>query len=93
MFPASTKENVANDVKLGANRVKEEVRHTAANVGDDLEYAANTAGRKVRQYFDTASDEISHAAEAVTTQIRSKPLQSSLVALAAGFVLGALFRR
>ena len=93
MFPASTKESVANEAKLGANRVKEDIRHTASNIGDDLEAAANTAGRKVRQYFDTASDEITHAAETVTTQIRNKPVQSSLMALGVGFVIGALFRR
>lgn len=92
MFTA-TKDNVANDLKSGANNLKNEARDTAYQVTDDLRDVANRTGRKVRGLIDTASDEISHATESVSTQIRTNPVQSSLIALGAGFILGALLRR
>ena len=91
----STKENEDRvaDVKLAANKVKNDVRDGASNLRDDLQNAANRTGRSVREFFHTASDEFNHAADSVTTQIRHKPVQSSLIALGAGFILGALLRR
>ncbi len=59
----------------------------------DLREAANRAGRKVWNLVHHAGDEITHARDTVTTQIRTKPMQSSLAALGLGFVLGALLRR
>ena len=60
---------------------------------NDIRTAANMAGHKVRNLYDTARNEISHATDTVSTQIRTKPVQSSLMALGVGFVLGSLFRR
>ena len=88
-----TAKDIANDAKSTANRVKDEVSDTVTELRADLETTARKAGRKVRQYFDTASDEVVHAADVVKGQIRTNPVQSSVIALAAGFVLGALFRR
>jgi len=65
----------------------------AGKLEDDLHVAANNAGRKVREFIHTASDEFAHTKDTVTTQIRTNPVQSSLIALGVGFVLGALFRR
>jgi ElaB/YqjD/DUF883 family membrane-anchored ribosome-binding protein len=93
MFPATTKDTISNDVKLGANRIRDDVRQTANDVHSNLEITASKAGRKVREYFDSASEEVTHAADAVTSQIRSNPVQSSLLALGAGFIIGALLRR
>lgn len=63
------------------------------NSADELCDAANKAGRAVSSAYYAASDEIIDAAEAVKTKIRTNPIQSSLIALAAGFVLSALLRR
>ena len=59
----------------------------------DLRSAANEAGHKVRHFIDDASDRITHASETVTTQIRSNPVQSSMIALGVGFLVGLLARR
>ncbi len=72
--------------------------HTsAADAGQeakrDLNAAANEAGRKGRGFLHMASDELTHARDTVTTHVRSNPVQSSLVALGVGFVLGTLLRR
>ncbi|NBX02467.1 MAG: DUF883 family protein [Alphaproteobacteria bacterium] len=79
MFPSSAK---TDNLQNAANDVK-----------DDLQNAANQAGRKVRSLYNTASDEISHASETVTTEIRSNPIRSSVIALGVGVLLGALIRR
>jgi len=59
------------------------------------EYAAKArdAGAKVRSIVDNATGEVSEISETVEARIHEKPVQSTLVALAAGFVLGMLFRR
>lgn len=99
MFSATAKDNISNDTKAGVNRIKEDVRNTIGDVRNtagearaDLEAVASNAGRKVRQYFDDASEEISDAADAVKTQIRKNPIQSSILALTTGFILGSFLR-
>ena len=54
---------------------------------------ANDAGRKVSNFMKSARDNVSHTTESVTSEIRNKPVQSTLIALGAGFLLSALFRR
>jgi hypothetical protein len=54
---------------------------------------ANNAGRKVREVMYSAGDELAHAQDTVTTEIRTNPVRSSLIALGVGFVLGSLLRR
>ena len=60
---------------------------------DDMENVANKAGRKVRAYIDNAGDELANVTDNVKSQIREKPVQSSIIALAIGFVLGGLLSR
>lgn len=80
-------------VKNAANNLKNEAREEWEETRDDLSAIANRAGKRVRSFLNSASDELTHASDTVTTQIRSNPVQSSLIALGAGFILGALFRR
>ena len=97
MFTTATKDSAANDlkndVKSAARNIKDEAKNTAYDAYDDLSSAANRTGRKVRTLIDSAGGEISNATEGLTTQIKGAPVQSSLLALAAGFFLGVLLRR
>jgi len=93
MYSATNKDTAIKDVKNAASNIRDEVVDTAYEVKNDLRGAANQAGIKVRSFFNSASDEISHASDSVTKQVRANPVQSSLIALGAGFILGALFRR
>lgn len=93
MFPSQTKEDTVRNLKGTAQAVRDDARETANDVAYDLRDAANKAGRRVRGFINHAGDELSHAGDAVTSQIRSNPVQSSIAALAVGFVLGALLRR
>ena len=82
---------------MSSSTVKDEtIRHVkkaAHEADDDLHDAANQAGRKVRGMLDTAGDEITHAGNRVSKEIHTNPVQSSLIALGVGVVLGALLRR
>lgn len=88
----SVKES-ANKLKNEAREDIEEVREGLEVVKDDLRDVANRAGRKVRNFIDSASSEATHVRDTVTHRIEDKPVQSALIALGAGFILGALFRR
>lgn len=73
--------------------LKNAARDSVNDVSAEFAHAANKAGRKVRSFIDTASEDFTHVSETVTTEIRSNPVQSSLIALGVGIVLGKLFFR
>lgn len=95
----STSVNQGRDSRGGQSWSKDGLGQAADRVSDNLENAAAQAGQKVRELADNASEELAYAgkkisqsSEAVMTQIRAHPVQSSLMALAAGFVLGKVIR-
>jgi hypothetical protein len=85
--------NDAKRTQANANKTVDAARDTVVDLQDDFRSVANRTGRKVRDFIDHAADEVHHARDSVTTQIKAKPVESSLVALAIGFVIGALARR
>jgi len=60
---------------------------------DSVMDAAKDAGGKVTDFIKSARENVSHTTETVTSEIRNKPVQSSLIALGVGFLLSTLFRR
>lgn len=69
-------------IKKEARDVKESINSTVKNVGS-----------KVYHLFGTAGEEIVHAKDTVAKEIRSNPVQSTLIALGVGYVLGKLLSR
>ena len=92
MINAGKEENIAN-LKNSTQNLRSAVGNVAEDAKEDLRVVANNAGKRVRDFIHTASDEVTHAKDTVTSQIRTNPVQSSMVALGIGFLLGALFRR
>ena len=92
MYTAAKDDTVSN-LKNSAQNVRSAANETFEDAKHDLRETANKAGRKVRELVHNANDEIVHAKDVVTTQIRNKPVQSSMIALGVGVVLGALLRR
>jgi len=88
MFTAAKDDTISN-LKNGTPAFRESTDDTK----ESLRNTANKAGHKVRELLYSTGDEISHAKETVTTQIRTNPLQSSLIALGVGYIFGTLFRR
>ena len=84
MFSSTTKDDTVRNLRGNRSNAASET---------DLRDVANNAGRKMSGFINSASGEVSHATETVTTQIRTKPLQSAMIAIGIGFVLGALLRR
>ena len=105
MFTTATKdsvrdtfENVKADVKDGANRASKDFRNVANNVRNDmsfnnLEGAAHQIGESVHEYVDNATRQINDISNQVGSQIRTNPVQATVVALAVGFLFGVLTRR
>jgi len=54
---------------------------------------AHKAGHKLREVMDSASDEARDVTAATIRQVRSNPVQSSMIAAGVGFLLGLLLRR
>lgn len=70
-----------------------ESRRSSTTEDSSLRDSANKAGTKAREFVDTASEKLSTAADSISSQIQEKPVQSSLIALGVGLVLGFLVSR
>jgi len=85
--------HIVGDIKETARHLKGEARDAATAVKEDLEIIARQTGSHVREFVDSAENGIKDAGGKVATKIRDNPIQSSLIALGAGVVLGLIFRR
>lgn len=89
--------STAKSARHDANKQAHDLRAAAYNVADiareDLVDFANVAGKKVRGLIENYSEEVANTTETVATHVRNKPLQSALIALGAGFIIGLLARR
>lgn len=92
-YASATKESAADDVRENAYRTRNDIRGSASNTADNVADAAQTAGRKVRDFIDDTSDKLHSTTDRLSHEVRDNPIQSTLIALSAGFVLGMLFRR
>ncbi len=72
---------------------KQNGKHAVEGEIENLREAAHQAGRSVRNFYNSATDEAGNVAEAVKDEIRNHPIRASLIALAAGFVLGFALRK
>jgi len=82
-----------DDLKETARHFKADTREAASAMKDDLEDAARRTGRHARDIVDSAGHSLSGAGEVLTVKIRDNPVQSSLIALGVGIVLGILFKK
>lgn len=92
MYNATKDDNISS-LKSSAKNIRNVASEAADEAAVSLSDAANKAGRKLRDVLENAETEFTHAKDKVTTQIRSNPVQSSMVALGVGFIIGALLRR
>ena len=79
--------------KESTNQNMRPVRDAAEDTTDSLRDVAGKAGSQIRHFFDAAGNELDHARQVVVKQVHTHPLQSGLMALGAGFLLGLLVRR
>lgn len=91
---ANQKKDEAVDTAKKAGRQFEDAGKQAVNdAKTDFADAAHNAGQEVRRYFTTAVDKAEEVTSDVEGRIRSKPVESTLLALGAGFLIGFLARR
>jgi len=77
---------------------------TAADIGrklkdlaqrfhNDPEGTAHQVGRELRALLDSAGDNLHDAGETITAKIRQKPVESTMVGLGIGALIGLLLGR
>ncbi len=91
MFASATKEekeerSAAENIRANAARIKNDANNAAHTIKEDLNDLAHDAGRHVREMAGNVE-------ESFICKIRDNPVQSSLIALGAGVMLGILIRR
>jgi len=103
----STKDDVVSDLKSGAASLSRDARNTANNVKNDIrsgmreandtradwESSAHEFGAQARDCLNQATRELRDTTSEIRGRITRNPVESSVVALAVGFLLGQLFRR
>lgn len=75
-------DNTAHTLKDGVDRAVTNLRQTA-----------NETGEKIRDVVEKTAEETVHAGKAVTGYVRGNPIESSLLALGLGVIIGAVMRR
>jgi len=85
--------HVIHDVKEAARHFKGDAKDAAAAVRDDLEDVARRTGHHARELADSAGHSLADVGAAMKVKIRDNPVQSSLIALGIGLMVGALYRR
>ena len=96
MLSTATKAAAGVTKGLAENDVRNTVRdaeHRAADVANHVADYASEAGAKVRGLVNRTVDDVSHVSRNVESEIKTNPMRSSLVALGAGFIIGALLTR
>jgi ElaB/YqjD/DUF883 family membrane-anchored ribosome-binding protein len=91
MFNTQTQQY--DKLKSETNKAADRANKKVAEFSENASEAAHNAGEKVRNFLETARTDVSEASRAVKSQIKNKPIQSSLIALGIGYVIGALARR
>ncbi len=59
----------------------------------DIQDAAQSAGSSIRSYYDEKRSELNELADEYSAQVRRRPIQTTVVAAAFGYLLGRLFSR
>ncbi|MDX2027221.1 MAG: hypothetical protein SFW62_01145 [Alphaproteobacteria bacterium] len=81
------------DIRDNVRRAKGTARDALGSVREDLSEAAHNAGHQVRELVDSAGKGLTQATQSVSKKVRANPLQSTLIALGLGFVVGTILRR
>jgi ElaB/YqjD/DUF883 family membrane-anchored ribosome-binding protein len=96
MASSSTKSdmnNLKSDIRRTTQAAGRDARTAVEDAGSSVSHFANKVGSEVRDYVDTVNEDITTAANAITGEIRTNPLRSSLIALGVGVILGVLLRK
>lgn len=87
------KEQGINNLKQAGRNFQDAGRDAAEELGSNLVEKAEQAGEEVRRYVSNVSEKMASAGSDLEHTIKEKPVQSTLIALGAGIILGMLFRK
>lgn len=80
-----------NELSNKAKREDSDVSDRLSNFKHQVEDAAHDAGRSLRNFYDEKRGELQELSEEFSATVRRRPIQTSLAALAFGYLLGRLF--
>jgi len=84
---------ITDAVKESARQFKDSTRDAASAIKDDLGAVAQRTTKHVRELADSAEHGLADIGDAMAAKIHHHPIQSALVALGIGVVVGMLYRR
>jgi len=93
MNQTSTFKDKAAANAYAAKDAAKEAISTYQNVENTVRDTAERLGRETRDVVDNVTTQVRDYSGQVRTKIEDQPLQSTVAALAIGFVVGFLFRR
>ena len=81
-----------NDLQNKAKRddALDNVSERLTRFKGDIQDAAQDAGRSIRSYYDEKRSELSELADEYSATVRRRPIQTTLVAAAFGYLIGRL---
>jgi len=86
-------QTTVDDIRDGARRIKEDVRQAAGTFKNDIEDVAREAGAQARACAGSVEKNVKDTLGSVTNKINDNPVQSSVIALGVGVLLGLVFFR
>lgn len=84
---------ITDAVKDSARHFKDSTKDAAASIKDDLGAVAQRTTKQVRELADAAEHNLADIGDAMANKIHNHPVQSTLIALGVGVVVGLLYRR
>lgn len=88
--PVNGYQNTANG---STDSLRGDIHGSMDNAKQHARELAHEAKIRAQGVVDTAGHKLSDATDKVAVRVQAKPLQSSLIALGAGFILALLIRR
>ena len=81
-----------NDLQNKQNRDEaiDDVSKRLTKFKGEIQDAAQDAGTRIRSYYDEKRSELSELTDDLSAQVRRRPIQSTLVAAAFGYLIGRL---
>lgn len=82
--------NIGEQIESKANGAARNMSHKAQELGGQLEKASHELGSKFGSVVSDVSEKASDYVDTTRTMVKERPLQSILVAAAAGVAVGTL---
>jgi ElaB/YqjD/DUF883 family membrane-anchored ribosome-binding protein len=88
-----TKTLAENDIDSSLKHMGDKAADSIDRAVDNVSEYAHHTGEQIRSAFDTTTDGVKRVTQQVSGEIHKNPVQTTLLALGAGFVIGMMLRK